>query len=70
MEKNLLKKIAEFVSVNCYQTGKLISVPSAVYKQIETRDPSVANKEFQGFYVSPGFGVYQTISDFRMFCED
>jgi hypothetical protein len=75
MENNLLEKKANqeemnFVMMRCCQTGNILMIPRGIYDQVESRDKSVANKEFQGFYVSPGFGFYKSPSDFRMFCED
>ena len=75
MENTLLEKKVNqgemnFVMARCGYTGNLLSVPPRVYEQVENKDKSVANKEFQGFYVSPGFGFYKSPSDFRMFCED
>ena len=48
----------------------LLSYLEIVYEKVEKKDESVANKEFTGFYVSPGFCFYKSPSDFRMFCED
>jgi len=75
METSVLEKISAqeekgIVSVRCGQTGKVLVIPRKVYEQVQRKDNSVANKEFSGFYISPGFSFYGSQSDFRMFCED
>jgi hypothetical protein len=70
LEKKVNQKEIEFVIMRCYQTGNVLVIPKRVYEQVEKKDKSVADKEFQGFYVSPGFCFYKSYSDFRMFCED
>jgi hypothetical protein len=75
MENNLLEKKVNqeemnFVSMMCCQTGTTLFVPKEVYEKANKKEGSVANKEFTGFYVSPGFCFYKSYSDFRMFCED
>jgi hypothetical protein len=64
------KDIGGFVIRRCGQTGEILAVPRSVYEKVENKDKSVANTEFSGFYVSPGFCFYKSQSDFRMFCED
>jgi hypothetical protein len=75
MENGLLEKITNteeinFVFMRCGYTGNVLVIPTRVYEQVEGKDKSVANKEFQGFYVSPGFSFYCSKRDFKMFCED
>jgi hypothetical protein len=78
METSLLEKksehgekdIGNLLIRRCGQTGEILMVPRSVYEKVENRDKSVANTEFSGFYVSPGFSFYRSQSDFRMFCED
>jgi hypothetical protein len=75
METNLLEKVIEnkemsSVLMRCCYSGKILSVPQEIYRQVEGKDKSVADTEFAGFYVSPGFCFYKSPADFRMFCED
>ncbi len=75
METNLLEKVIQNkeinnVSMRCCYSGNILSVPWEIYRQVESKDKSVADREFTGFYVSPGFCFYKSPADFRMFCED
>lgn len=75
MENKSLERMSEqdltdAIRTNCCQTGELLFVPKSVYEKAEVKDGSVANMEFLGFYISPGFSFYRTKNDFNMFCED
>jgi hypothetical protein len=65
-----MEKDFGYVLVTCRQTGKKIRISKKLLEQMQNEDESVADKEFTGVYVSPGFLPYRSRRDFYMLCED
>ena len=60
---------SKLVDVIVGNTTALMAIPQTIYRRVMAHDPKVVGQQ-NGVYVSPGFGLYASAEDFRMFTED
>jgi len=49
------------------ETREILAIPLEIYERVKAQDPSVKDKQYAGFYVSPSFFYYRTKKDFEDF---